>query len=267
MAKRPKPQPKKRTTKHRLPACSGVATPTMISIGSPLLKFVITVLLIPASWIFTLALFSSFQHAATKHGFGNAVEFQCFAIGAAAWVLAFLASLWVSGDPLLLRVYVFAHELTHAFWSWLHGGKITKFKADADGGYIETTRTNFWIALTPYFHPLYSILVIEIYAVVAFFYDVSAFTPVLFGLLGLTWAFHFSFTLWMIPKGQSDLRSHGTIFSMLVIYFMNVVTLVALLIFAAPEVTFRLFGRELWRHFTGSGFALLNWIDTLGRAQ
>lgn len=217
----------------------------------------------PIAWVFTMALFSSFQHAGGKHGFWRAMEFQFFALGAAAWILFFLASIWTFGEPRLLRVYVFGHELTHAFWAWVFGGKIFSFKATRDGGYIETNRTNFWIALTPYFHPLYPILIIELYGVASLFYDLSPYTPVLFGLLGLTWAFHFSFTLWMIPKGQSDLTSHGTIFSLLVIYLMNAITLAALLIFAAPEVTFRLFGHELSRHTIELISVALNALDAV----
>ena len=66
-----------------------------------------------------------------------------------------------------------------------------------------------------------------------------------FGLLGLTWAFHLSFTLWMIPKGQSDLSHHGTFFSLVIIYMMNLLVLSALLIVAAPEVTVSRFAHDL----------------------
>lgn len=239
--------------------------PDLASHWAPWRNNLLSVFLVPIAWIFTLALFSSFHRATAQHGFWRAMEFQFFCLGAAAWILFFLASIWTFGEPRLLRVYVFGHELTHAFWVWLLGGKIYRFKATRKGGYIETNRTNFWIALAPYFHPLYPILIVELYGVASWFYDVSAFTPLLFGMLGLTWAFHFSFTLWMIPKGQSDLTSHGTIFSLLVIYLMNVITLAALLIFAAPEVTFRLFGHELYRQTIGLVAFILNVLDAASR--
>ena len=63
--------------------------------------------------------------------------------------------------------------------------------------------------------------------------------------LGVTWAFHMSFTCWMIPKGQSDLTSHGTFFSLVFIYLMNVVVMAIFLITAAPEITWYDFGHEL----------------------
>lgn len=235
--------------------------------ATPWLNNLFSIFLVPVAWVFTLALFTSFKHAATVYSFWRTVEFQFFGIGVAVWTFIFAASMWIYGEPRFLRVYVFGHELTHAFWAWALGGKIFSFKATRDGGYIETNRTNFWIALTPYFHPLYSILIIELYGVASWFYDLSGFTPLLFGMLGLTWAFHFSFTLWMIPKGQSDLASHGTIFSLLVIYLMNIITLAGLLIFAAPEVTFRAFGDELARHTVWLVSFFLNAFDTARHAR
>jgi len=262
-----KPKKKGRTPSrdrgYRLPVSSARALPALAGHWAPWRNNLLSVFLVPFAWIFTAALFTSFHRATTQHGFGSAVEFQFFSIGVVAWTLFFLGTMWIFGEPRMLRVYVLGHELTHALWAWALGGKIYGFKATRDGGYVETNRTNFWIALTPYFHPLFPILVIELYGAASLFYDMSNYTPVLFGLLGLTWAFHSSFTLWMIPKGQSDLTSHGTIFSLLVIYLMNVITLAALLIFAAPEVTFRAFGDELARHTAGVVSFLLNGFDAL----
>jgi hypothetical protein len=133
------------------------------------------------------------------------------------------------------------------------GGRIFRFRASRAGGYVLTDKANFWIALAPYFHPLYSILIIAAYGGLSLFYDLHPYTPFLFALLGLTWAFHFSFTLWMIPKGQSDLTSYGTFFSLVVIYTLNLLQVCALLIFAAPEITFAGFAAELV-HF-GTEFA------------
>ena len=56
-------------------------------------------------------------------------------------------------------LYVFGHELTHALWVWLMGGRVSRFRVGRDGGHIVTDKNNFWIALAPYFFPLYSLLV------------------------------------------------------------------------------------------------------------
>ena len=219
-----------------------------VTIPTRWLKNIIGLFLVPVAWVLTQALFTSFPRTIGGEEFWATAQFWFFTLGAMIWILAFFGSLWASGEPWFLRAYVFAHELTHAFWAKVCGGEVYQFKATRAGGHIVTDTQNFWIALAPYFHPLYSIVVIELYAVVRFFYNIAVLTPVLFGMLGLTWAFHFSFTLWMIPKGQSDLSTNGTFFSLVVIYLMNLAVVAALVIFAAPEVTFIGFGHEFVRH-------------------
>jgi len=208
----------------------------------------IALFLIPPAGILTQALFTSFAHVTQQHAFWFTEEFWFFTLGALIWTIAFLGSLWVYGEPRPLRIYVFGHELTHAIMAKAMGGKVFDFRASRNGGYVITDKSNFWIALAPYFWPLYSIGVIAVYGVASVFYNLQPYTALLFGLLGLTWAFHFSFTLWMIPKGQTDLTAHGSFFSLVVIYLLNLTLLCALLIFAAPEVTFSAFGRELAVH-------------------
>ena len=79
----------------------------------------------------------------------------------------------------------------------------------------------------------------------------------LFALIGITWAFHISFTVWMIPKGQTDLTYHGTFFSLVIIYLMNLLVLTVLLIVASPHVTWLAFGQDLLEN-GGSFAALIN---------
>jgi tellurite resistance protein TehA-like permease len=66
-----------------------------------------------------------------------------FLSGAACWLVIYL----LLPKPMLL--YVFGHELTHALWTWLFGGKVKKFKASAKGGHVIVTKNNFLIALAP----------------------------------------------------------------------------------------------------------------------
>jgi hypothetical protein len=237
------------------------AVEDVVTIPTRWLKNIIGLFLVPVAWVLTQALFTSFPRTIGGEEFWATAQFWFFTLGAMIWMLAFFGSLWASGEPWFLRAYVFAHELTHAFWAKVCGGEVYQFKAARAGGHIVTDTHNFWIALTPYFHPLYSIVVIELYAVVRFFYNIEVLTPVLFGLLGLTWAFHFSFTLWMIPKGQSDLSTNGTFFSLVVIYLMNLAVLAALIIFAAPEVTFIGFWDEIVRHGGELSAAVVNLVN------
>lgn len=250
LATRRKSQPKNRKSRKRLLLSTAEAEdlPQHITIPTRWLNNVIGLFLLPICWILTQALFTSFERAAVQHAFWATEEFWFFSLGAVLWMLAFFGSLWVFGEPRPLRVYVFGHELTHAIWAMAMGGKIFGFNASRDGGYVLTDKSNFWVALAPYFHPLYSVFVIAIYGVTSLFYDLHPYTAVLFGFLGLTWSFHFSFTLWMIPKGQTDLSAHGNFFSLVVIFLVNIISLAALLIFAAPEVTFHGFAIQVAKH-------------------
>ena len=212
-------------------------------------------LLVPAA-LLTQTFFAAFSRVmSVEQAFWASEEFWFFTLGAVIWALAFGGGIWATGAPWPLHVYVFGHELTHAIWVWLWGGRVLEKKMwSADGGYIVTDTHNFWIALAPYFYPLYSLVVIVIYGAASIFYDVAhtsatflLMTPLqwLFFLLGGTWAFNLSFTFWMIPKGQSDLTTHGTFFSLVVIYLMNLLLIALFLIVAAPEITFASFITEL----------------------
>lgn len=144
-----------------------------------------------------------------------------------------------------MLLYVLGHELTHVIWVWLMGGRVNKFKVSSDGGYIVTDTTNFWIALAPYFFPLYSILALLVYGGISVFVDVDPYRQWLFGVIGFTFAFHVTFTILMLWKGQTDLIEHGTFFSMMVIYLINFTVLSLMLIVACRDVTFLSFGQEL----------------------
>ena len=169
-------------------------------------------------------------------------EFWFFSLGAVLWLIAFF------GLPRPLVIYVFGHELTHALWVWLMGGRVSRFRVSRDGGHVVTSKANFWIALAPYFFPIYSILVIVVYGALSLFLEVQPYGQLLYALIGVSWAFHFTFTCWMIPKNQSDLSDNGTVFSLVLIYLMNLILLSVLLIIASPEITFVSFGADLLRN-------------------
>jgi hypothetical protein len=81
----------------------------------------------------------------------------------------------------------------------------------------------------------------------------------LYAVIGATWAFHFTFTCWMIPKNQTDLTDQGTFFSLVVIYLMNLLLLSVMLILASKQITFESFGADL---LTNLG-SFVTWIMEL----
>ena len=54
----------------------------------------------------------------------------------------------------------------------------------------------------------------------------------------------------MIPKSQTDLTDHGTFFSLVVIYLMNLLLLSIMLVIASGPITFASFGAELLENLT-----------------
>jgi hypothetical protein len=217
------------------------------------LKFVIAIFLLPLCAILTQTFFTVFARATVTQRLWAGEEFWFFSLGAVLWLIAFF------GLPRPMLVYVFGHELTHAFWVLLMGGRVSRFRVAREGGHIVTDRNNFWIALAPYFFPLYSLLVIAAYGVLSLFFYVQPYGRLLYGVIGVTWAFHFTFTCWMIPKKQTDLTDHGTFFSLVVIYLMNLLLLSVMLVLASSQITFA----DLGRDFVANAEKFARWVTSL----
>ncbi len=216
-------------------------------------KFVVALFLLPLCAIFSQTFFTVFTRATVSEQLWAGEEFWFFSLGAVLWFIAFF------GLPRPLLVYVFGHELTHALWVWLMGGRVSRFSVRRDGGHIITDRNNFWIALAPYFFPLYSIIAIALFGVSSIFTDVQSYGRLLYATIGITWAFHFTFTCWMIPKSQTDLTDHGTFFSLTVIYLMNLLLLSAMLIIASGPITFASYGADVAENVGRFG----DWVSTI----
>lgn len=202
-------------------------------------KFVLAIFLVPLCAILSQTFFTAFARATVAQRLWAGEEFWFFSLGAVLWLIAFFGL----RRPVML--YVFGHELTHALWVVLMGGRVSRFRVSRDGGHIVTNRTNFLIALAPYFFPLYSILAIAIYGVFGLFYNVQPYGRLLYAVIGVTWTFHLTFTIWMIPKSQTDLKDHGTFFSLVVIYLMNLLLLIVMLVMASPRISFAGFSADM----------------------
>jgi hypothetical protein len=139
--------------------------------------------------------------------------------GAACWVVVYL----ILPKPMLL--YVFGHELTHALWTWLLGGRVKKFKATSKGGHVVVTRNNFVIALAPYFFPLYAILVMAAFWAGHWFWNWRHYLVWFHLLLGAAYAFHVTLTWHILKHSQTDISEQGYLFSATVIFLGNIAVL------------------------------------------
>jgi hypothetical protein len=139
--------------------------------------------------------------------------------GAACWLVIYLLL------PKPMWIYVFGHELTHAVWTWLMGGRVRKFKATSEGGHVVVTKSNFLIALAPYFFPFYAVLVMGIFAAGRLIWHWQNYQLWFHLLLGAAYAFHVTLTWHILKSSQSDITEQGYLFSAVVIFLGNVVVL------------------------------------------
>ncbi|HUR45638.1 MAG TPA: hypothetical protein VMZ27_07165 [Candidatus Saccharimonadales bacterium] len=150
--------------------------------------------------------------------------------GAACWLTLFLLL------PKPMRVYVFGHELTHAVWTWLFGGRVKKFKVTSKGGHVIVTKSNFVIALAPYFFPLYAALTVLVFVLGNLLWNWAGYRVWFHFLLGAAYAFHLTLTAHILKTEQSDITSQGYLFSAVIIFLGNV----SVLLIGLPLLTTQL---------------------------
>ena len=210
-------------------------------------RFCIGVLLIPCGIALTRTVLASIGASAAWSLTGGARPFLMVAVGVAAAVFLFWAL------PVPVRLYVLAHELTHAFWGALLGARISGLRVSGSGGHVKLSQSNWLIALAPYFFPFYTFIVILVYYILLIFFDLRPYALVWFGLVGFTLGFHVVFTIYALAQDQQDVRDYGRVFSLGMIYLINMlgVCLVLLIVtpLTLPDLIRRLAGDQavIWR--------------------
>ena len=184
------------------------------------IKLIIAILLLPICGGAAMALLK------VLHACGSAdTTWIPLLAGAACWSVIFFLL------PKPMWIYVFGHELTHVLWTWLFGGQVKKMKVTSKGGHVIISKTNFVIALAPYFFPLYVVLVVGMFALGHFIW---AWHLVWFHLyVGAAYAFHLTLTFHVLQTQQSDITSQGYLFSAVMIFLGNV----SVLLFGIPLLT------------------------------
>ena len=148
--------------------------------------------------------------------------------------------LWLAVFALLpkpMRVYVLGHELTHAFWALMMGARVEGLKVRKTGGQVRSSKINWFIALAPYFFPFYAMLVLAVFFIAHAVWGLEQYLGLFFFLLGLAWSFHVTFTLMMLlTVEQPDVRSQGTLFSLVAIYSMNLLVILLTATLLSPTI-------------------------------
>jgi len=174
------------------------------------LKFIIAIPLLPVCAGAAMAL----GRLLCATGPADAVWVPLLA-GAACWFVVFLLL------PKPMWIYVFGHELTHALWTWMFGGRVKKIKVSSAGGHVVISKSNFVIALAPYFFPFYAALVIGVFALGHLLWNWSAYLVWFHLAVGAAYAFHVTLTWHALQTRQSDITSQGWLFSAVIIFLGN----------------------------------------------
>ena len=177
-------------------------------------KLIVAVLLLPAcvgaAWALWLVL----------HASGSAdTTWVPLIAGFACWLVIYALL------PKPMWVYVFGHELTHAIWTWACGGRVKRFKATSEGGHVIVSKTNFLIALAPYFFPVYAVLVVSVFVAGQLIWNWQHVLPWFHLFLGAAYAFHVTLTWHILQTRQSDITQQGYLFSAVIIFLGNVTVL------------------------------------------
>ena len=186
------------------------------------LKFFIAVLLLPACVGVTGAVLQAGHRLIPPLTTGLAGADNLLALGAGyfLWLAIFIFL------PKPVRTYVLGHELTHALWALLMGARVSGLRVRKTCGQVRTSKTNWVISLAPYFFPFYAMLFMAGFFLAHAIWNLSAHFGVLFFLIGLGWSFHVTFTIMVLfTVSQPDVKAEGALFSAVVIYLMNLLTM------------------------------------------
>jgi len=198
-----------------------------------IIKFVIGVLAIPVAIGTTQAFYNNILLIKEL-----ASSLNLFIWGIASYVVLHL----LFYKPTFL--YVLGHEAVHAGTSWIFGGRIKGFKVSKEGGAVTTDKTNVVVELSPYFVPIYAIIIAVIYFVVASSYNINGATFVF--LIGFTLAFHIISTIEVMKIRQPDIVKSGYIFSIIFVYVLNIVVILLIFSLLFPSFKAKVFFVDAW---------------------
>jgi hypothetical protein len=120
-------------------------------------------------------------------------------------------------------IYNLGHEVTHVLSTWLSFGKAKNMKVSGGGGSVQTSKSNFFINISPYFLPIYTLILCLAYFLLARFKDASPYAAYFVFFIGFTLAMHIIMTVDSLKTAQPDLIKTGYLFSLSLIYVINII--------------------------------------------
>ena len=120
-------------------------------------------------------------------------------------------------------LYILGHELMHAIAALLSGGKVKSIRVSSKGGSVSTTKNSIFIALSPYLFPLYTVFVSAIWFSLNYFMKGRLSYSLFLFAIGFTLMFHIVLTIDFLKIKQTDLLHAGHLFSICLIYIINLI--------------------------------------------
>ncbi len=194
-------------------------------------KFLIGIILIPLVIAITLAFFETLTNLEGFKGGGSKI----FLWGALAYAILHLFIFRPA------HVYTFGHEMTHVLTTWLSGGGVRSFKTSGQGGQVETTKSNVLINLGPYCIPTYTLIASFLYFILPLFIKIPNLKTIYFFAAGFTLTLHLIFTAEALKIKQPDIIKTGYLFSLVIIYIINIVLVTFLVSLLFEGVSFESF--------------------------
>ena len=192
------------------------------------IKSIVAVLIVPVVFGITYAFYNNLVQIPE---FAHSLKF--FAWGIVSYMILHL----IFYKPTYL--YVLGHEAVHAGVSWVMGGKVNSFKVSNEGGSVGTDKSNFIIELSPYFVPVYAIIITLIYFVISSSYVING--AVFIFLIGFALAFHIISTIEVMKIRQPDIVKSGYFFSIVLVYCLNIVVVAAMFALMFPSFSIKKF--------------------------
>jgi peptidase M50B-like protein len=215
-------------------------------------KTILAILLLPFCWGAARAL----ARVVAVSGQADTVWIALLG-GAGCWWAIYLML------PKPMWIYVFGHELTHAVSTWLCGGSVRRFSVTSDGGHVVVSKTNFIIALAPYFVPLYAIMVVLVFWAGNYFWAWGVNALWFHLVLGAAYGFHITLTWNILQTRQTDITGQGYIFSAVIIFLGNILVLLV----GIPLLTHRVPVLSALSWWISDSIMVVGWIANSFKAR
>ena len=147
---------------------------------------------------------------------------------AALFVIGFLAfAILYAAFRIPAFLYVVAHEFTHVLFGLFAGARVSGWNVKPEKGSVRITHQGILVLLSPYFVPLYLLVVLAVFGALSLLGPMVGTLPgqAFAVLCGAAWGFHFCFTVNNFMQRQTDLEAYGFFFSFAFIVTLNLLVL------------------------------------------